>query len=35
MRIAFTRQYTGVGLIARGEVCEVDYAKDFVPFGWV
>lgn len=35
MRIAFIRRYTDIRHIARGEVCEVDYAKDFVPFGWV
>ena len=29
------RRYTGVGLIAHGEVCEVEYTKAFVPFGWV
>ena len=29
------RRYTGVGLIAHCEVCEVDYTKDFVPHGWV
>ena len=29
------RRYTGVGLIAHGEVSEVDYTPDFVPFGWV
>ena len=29
------RRYTGVELIAHGEVCEIDYTPDFVPFGWV
>ena len=29
------RRYTGAGLIAHGEVCEIEYTKDFVPFGWV
>ena len=29
------RRYTGVGLIAHGEVCEIDYSPDFTPFGWV
>lgn len=29
------RRYTGVGLIAHGEVCEVEYTKDFICHGWV
>lgn len=29
------RRYTGVGLIAHGEACEIDYTQDFIPFGWV
>ena len=29
------RRYTGAALIAHGEVCEVDYTKEFVPYGWV
>lgn len=29
------RRYTGVGLIAHGDVCEVDYTKDFTCYGWV
>lgn len=29
------RRCTGVGLIAHGEVCKIEYTKDFIPFGWV
>ena len=29
------RRYTGVGLIAHGEVCEIEYTPDFAPFGWI
>ncbi|MBQ2954221.1 MAG: histidine phosphatase family protein [Clostridia bacterium] len=29
------RRYTGLPVISHGEVCEVAYTKDFVPFGWV
>ena len=29
------RRYIGVGLIKHCEVCEIDYSKDFVCFGWV
>ncbi|MBE5797573.1 MAG: histidine phosphatase family protein [Clostridiales bacterium] len=29
------RRYTGVGFIAHGEVSEIGYTPDFVPFGWV
>ncbi len=29
------RRYTGVGLIAHCEVCEVEYSKDFTCYGWV
>lgn len=29
------RRYTGLGLIAYGEVSEIDYTPDFIPFGWV
>lgn len=29
------RRFTGVGLIAHGEVCKIEYTKDFIPFGWV
>ncbi len=29
------RRYTGVGLIGHCDVCEVDYTKDFVCYGWV